>query len=258
MPELPDLQVFSANLNRQLAGKKLKQINVLKRAKVNVSKARLKKALEGQRLRAVYREGKELRMVFQNKNVLGIHLMLRGKLQWLDVQQAPSYALLELLFEGDKQLVLTDYQYNARITLNPEPAQAPDALAREVNAAFWKKRLQTRASIKSRLMDQDVVRGIGNAYADEILWEAGISPFSVSRAIPDTKIKALARAVKQVLKKAERQIRKAAPGIIGGEVRDFLHIHNPSKKHSPRGAVIKRKATGSRKTYYTAEQELFT
>lgn len=258
MPELPDLQVFSANLNRQLGSKRLRQINVLKRAKVNVSGKQLKKALEGQRLKEVYREGKELRMVFQNGNILGLHLMLRGKLQWLDAQPAPSYTLLELLFEGSKQLILTDYQYNARITLNPEPAEAPDALSGEVNAAFWKKHLQTKAGIKSRLMDQDVVRGIGNAYDDEILWEAGISPFSVSRAIPDAKIKALARAVKQVLKKAERQIRKAGPGIIGGEVRDFLHIHNPSKKHSPQGAVIKQKTTGSRKTYYTAEQELFT
>lgn len=257
MPELPDLQVFSANLDRQLAGKKLQQLNVSKRAKLNVSKAQLKKALEHQRLKKVYREGKELRFAFQNKNILGLHLMLRGKLQWLDEEHTPAHALLELWFEGDKQLVLTDYQYNARITLNPQAADAPDALAKDVNAAFWKDQLQTKATIKNRLLDQQVVRGIGNAYADEILWQAGISPFSVSRQIPDAKIKVLARAVKQVLKKGEQQIRKAAPGIIGGEVRDFLVIHNASKKRSPKGAVIKQKMAGGRKTYYTAEQELF-
>ena len=257
MPELPDLQVFSANLDRQLAGKKLQQINVLKRAKLNASKAQLKKALENQRLQKVYREGKELRFAFQNKNILGLHLMLRGKLQWLDPQDPPSHALLELWFAGGKQLVLTDYQYNARIMLNPREADVPDALSKEVNAAFWKKQLQTKATIKNRLLDQHVVRGIGNAYADEILWEAGISPFSVSRQIPVPKIKALARSVKQVLKKGERQIRKAAPGIIGGEIRDFMVIHNATRKRSPKGGVIKHKMAGGRKTYYTAEQELF-
>jgi formamidopyrimidine-DNA glycosylase len=257
MPELPDLQVFSSNLDRQLAGKKLQQIKVLKRAKLNVPKARIQKALQDQRLQKVYREGKELRLAFQNKNVLGLHMMLRGKLQWLDAQAEPSHVLLELWFEGDKRLVLTDYQYNARITLNPEAADAPDALAKEVNAAFWKKQLQTKATIKNLLLDQQVVRGIGNAYADEILWDAGISPFSVSRAIPTDKVKALARSVKQVLKKAIQQIRKAAPGIIGGELRDFLGVHNAAQKRSPTGAVIKQKTVGGRKTYYTEEQELF-
>lgn len=257
MPELPDLQVFSANLNRQLAGKKLQQINVLKRAKANVSKAQLKKALERRRLQQVYREGKELRFAFEGGNILGLHLMLRGKLQWLDPGNPPAHALLEMWFEGDRQLVLTDYQYNARITLNPPEPEAPDALASKVNLAFWKEKLQSKATIKNLLLDQQVVRGIGNAYADEILWEAGISPFSVSRKIPDSKIKALARSVKQVLKKAEQQIRKAAPGIIGGEVRDFLLIHNAAKKQSPAGAAIQQKTAGGRKTYYTDEQELF-
>lgn len=258
MPELPDLQVFSANLDRQLAGKQLQQIKVGKRAKVNVSPARMKKALERRRLREVYREGKELRMAFQGGHVLGLHLMLRGKLQWLDPDNPPAHALLELWFVGNKQLVLTDYQYSARITLDPPEAKTPDALAKEVNARFWKEQLQsTKATIKNLMLDQQVVRGIGNAYADEILWEAGISPFSVSRQIPDQKIKALAKSVKQVLKKGERQIRKAAPGIIGGEVRDFMMIHNASRKKSPTGAVIQHTTAGGRKTYYTKEQALF-
>ena len=258
MPELPDLQVFSQNLGKQLAGKKLDRINVSKKAKTNVSAAALKKALQGQKLKSVYREGKELRFAFGNKNVLGLHLMLRGKLAWINEEGEIKNMLLELFFSDGKALALSDYQYNARINLNPEEANAPDALSSAVNEKFWKQKLQTRATIKNLLLDQQVVRGIGNAYADEILWDAGISPFSISKEIPAAKIKALAKSVKKVLKNAEKQIKKAEPGIIGGEIRDFLLIHNSTKKQSPTAATIQQKTTGGRKTYYTAEQELFT
>jgi formamidopyrimidine-DNA glycosylase len=257
VPELPDLQVFSDHLNRQLAGRKLLLINPLKGARVNVPGTRLKKALEGRKLVKVYREGKELRLEFTNQQVIGLHLMLHGKLEWMESLKAPKYSLLELHFQGGKQLCLTDYQRQARIALNPEATTVPDALAKTVNTAFWKKQLQTKATIKNLLLDQHVIRGIGNAYADEILWQARISPLSVSNKIPANKIKALATAVKQVLKKAIQQIHKEAPGIIGGEMRDFLLIHHPGKKKSPEGALIKTTATGGRKTYYTNEQELF-
>lgn len=80
------------------------------------------------------------------------------------------------------------------------------------------------------MLDQQLIRGIGNAYADEILWDAGISPFSVSGKIPPGKISALAKSIRKVLKAAEKRIIKKHHGIIAGEVRDFLLIHNPDKK----------------------------
>ena len=106
-------------------------------------------------------------------------------------------------------------------------------------------------------MDQKIIRGIGNAYADEILWDAGISPFSVCNKIPDEKIKRLPRSIRSVLQDAEKQIRKSKPDIISGEVRDFLKIHNAKKEQSPTGGKIHHKMANSRITYYTDEQELF-
>lgn len=257
MPELPDLQVFSKNLHRRLARKKLREIKLHKGLKGTASRSKLKKMLAGQQLTRVYREGKELRFAFGNKNVLGIHLMLRGKLNWFENMDLPKFTLAEFYFEGNRNLALTDYQRQARISLNPATPSSPDALDKPVNEKFWKEKLQTRATIKKLLTNQDIVRGIGSAYADEILWVAGISPFSISKNIPPVKIKALARAVKKVLTHAEKQIKKADPGIIGGEIRDFLKVHNPGAKKSPTGGVIKSKASGGSKTYYTSEQKLF-
>ena len=115
-----------------------------------------------------------------------------------------------------------------------------------------------RAIVKNVLLDQKVIRGIGNAYADEILWDAGISPFSISNKIPTASIKALVKSIKHVLEHAEKQIKKTNPDIISGEVRDFLLIHNAKKDKSPSGAAILQKTAGGRKTYYTDEQELFS
>lgn len=106
-------------------------------------------------------------------------------------------------------------------------------------------------------MDQHVIRGIGNAYADEILWQAKISPLSIAQKIPPGKIKTLAAAIKKVLKNAEKKILKSHPYIIGGEIRDFLVVHQPKKTHTPGGAKINRATVNSRKTYYTNEQELY-
>ncbi|WP_432326526.1 hypothetical protein ACRQ5D_21415 [Mucilaginibacter sp. P25] len=68
-----------------------------------------------------------------------------------------------------------------------------------------RKRLaKTKTNIKTVLLDQKIMRGVGNAYADEILWHARISPFSVSSKIPEAKLKDLVKAIKSVLEDAEK------------------------------------------------------
>jgi formamidopyrimidine-DNA glycosylase len=210
-----------------------------------------------QKLSKVYREGKELRLVFSNGNIIGIHLMLRGQLYWFENKNTKKYTVGEFLFSDGLGLAVTDPQSKARITLNPTESSAPDALSKKVNLNFWKTELQSKATIKNLLLDQKIIRGIGNAYADEILWFSKISPLSISNKIPLDKIKVLNSNIRKVLNNAEKQIRKEDPTIIGGELRDFLSVHNSRKKKSPTGAQINVKAVGGRKTYYTDEQRLF-
>jgi formamidopyrimidine-DNA glycosylase len=257
MPELPDLQVFSRNLTKAFVGKKLKKVTIRNSKKLKVSQKEIQQALEGEKLMKVERVGKELYFHFKNKNVLALHLMLRGNLYAFEGKNDQKFTILELLFDDESGLALTDYQGQATPTLNPEERDTPDALSDDVDYVFLKEQLQTRGKVKNVLLDQKVLRGIGNAYADEILWEAGISPFSVGNKIPDNKIKALVKAIKKVLKDAEKSILKKHPDIITGEVRDFLKIHNHKKKESPGGSSILVDAKGGRKTYYTNEQELF-
>lgn len=255
MPELPDLNVFASNLDKKFAGKKVEKIEVRNKSKLKTTVSELKKEIEDSKLKKIYREGKELHFAFSNGNILGMHLMLKGGLH-LEGNQKNTIA--EIYFDGDGILVLTDFQGAANIALNPVVKDSPDALSDEVNYEFLKEKLsKKRTNIKTFLMDQNIIRGIGNAYADEILWESKIRPESVCNKIPDDEIKALAKDIKSVLKDAEKQILKIHPDIISGEERGFLKIHNAKKKESPTGAKIHNKMLSSRITYYTDEQKLY-
>jgi formamidopyrimidine-DNA glycosylase len=257
MPELPDLQVFSRNLTKLLKDKKVKEVRVTNTKKLKVPVKKLKEAVEGKKLLKVVRDGKELHFIFNNNAVLGLHLMLRGKLHFFEGDHSEKFAIIELRFSDKTGLVMTDFQGQATPTLNPPEHDGTDALAPAMNLRFFKSTLEkSKASIKNLLLDQHAIRGIGNAYADEILWEARVSPFSIASKIPPAQVKALHKAIGKVLKAAEKTILKKEPEIISGEVRDFMKIHNPKKKESPTGAVIQVQAAG-RKTYYTAEQVLY-
>jgi len=257
MPELPDLQVFSHNLTKLFKGKTLEKIEIKVAQKVNVPEKQVQDALEGSKLDKVVRVGKELQFEFDNKHVLATHLMLHGQLQQFDKTNNHKFTIVEMLFEGDKGLALTDFQKAATPTLDPEKLDTPDAL--DFDGKYLEDKLsKTKTPVKTVLMDQKVLRGIGNAYADEILYDAKLSPFSVSNKIPASKVKQLAKSIKKVLEEAGKQILKNTPDIISGEFRDFMLVHQPRKKQTPAGEMIHQKPLGSRKTYYTEEQELFS
>lgn len=258
MPELPDLQAFSKNLTSQLSGKKLTHLRIPYTKKLKSPAKDFSKALEGKKLKKVYREGKELYFEFDGKNILALHLMLRGQLYIYQDEHDKKYAIIEMIFADGTGLVMTDFQGQATPTLNPGEHDGVDAMSEDVDFTFLKKKFNgSKASIKNLLLDQHFIRGIGNAYADEILWTAGISPFSVAGKIPDAATRKLAKTIKKVLKDAEKKILKAKPDIISGEIRDFLVIHNSKLKQSPTGGKIKIVTKGGRKTYYTDEQEEF-
>jgi formamidopyrimidine-DNA glycosylase len=257
MPELPDLQAFSKNLTTKLKGKKVMALRFPYTKKLKIPATKFSNAIEGAKIENIRRVGKELYFEFDNGNVVSLHLMLRGNMYLFDKKHEQRFPIVEFYFNDSTGLVMTDFQGQANATLNPEERDSPDAMSKDVNFKFMKALLSRKASVKNVMLDQKLIRGIGNAYADEILWDAGISPFSVSNKIPDEKIKMLVKSIRSVMTKAEKSILKSNPDIITGEVRDFLPIHNSKKKTSPTGAEIKIEVVGGRKTYYTNEQKLY-
>ena len=192
MPELPDLQVFSYNLAKALKGKKLEKIDVKVDQKLNVPAKKLRETLEGETLDKVARVGKELHFEFKNGHTLGMHLMLHGQLFFFDRENSQKFTIAELHFEGGKGLALTDFQKAATLTLDPKDSDAPDAM--EVDFSYLEKKLgSTRTPVKTALMDQKIIRGIGNAYADEVLWWVKLHPYRKHRKQFNAEMLKLAR-----------------------------------------------------------------
>lgn len=256
MAELPDLTVFAQILNRRFKGQTLETLEVSVAKKLNVSAKEIKKALEGRELLNVERSGKTLQLHFSGSQVLGIHLMLRGELISIEQDEPPRFQILGFNFEGGEGFALIDLQKQATPTLNPKPVAAPDAMEME-EQYFIDLLAKKRMLIKTLLMDQHLIRGIGNSYSDEILYHASISPFSIAKAIPDKAAKKLFKSLRLVLSDAISKIAEENGDELKGELRDFMLVHGAAIKETTKGEKILSDKIGGRKSYYTKSQKLF-
>jgi len=257
MPELPDVEVFTRNLHKLFSGKQLDKIKIINGQKLKDTAAAFGKALNGQTLQKVYRSGKEMRFSFSNKTILGLHLMLTGDVILFEKTNTHHSTIAELYFSDGTGFALTDRMKNAFIKLDPVDKAGVDALDTQLNFNYLKTVFKRKAQIKKLLIDQDIIRGIGNSYSDEILWRARISPYSIAAAIPDEKIKELVPIIKKTLKEETERIYKKFKGKVNVEVKEFLQIHTKNNTKSPTGAPIIIDQKGMMKTYYTKEQVLY-
>lgn len=260
MPELPDLTVYAENLAKAVVGKKIGSVTFHKLGRLNVSQEELSGALAASRVTAVERTGKQIALRTDSDAQLRVHFMLTGgfvlttagELARLD---AP---VLSVTFTDGSALAVTDPKGWAVVALNPATeAEAPDAL--EVTPEYLRQLCgrKPKALIKALLIDQALIGGIGNAYVDEILWAARISPKSAAGKLPPEAVTSLARAIAAVLNDAIDELRKRHPEMVAGEYREFLKVHRPELKKSPTGATILKENVASKRTYYTEEQQLY-
>lgn len=256
MPEIPDLNIFRSNLEIRLAGKKLSMISILVPRKLKEPETAFKTALEGLQLTAIKRVGKLLYFYFGDKHVLGLHLMLFGSMHWYEHKNENKFTIAELLFSDGTGLAITDWQKSVMLTLDPEISKVPDAL--ELKDGYLETALKKITKpVKTVLTEGKVVQGVGNAYVDEILYAAKISPFSIANKIPAKQTSILTKVIKDVLAEAEAHIRKNFPDTITEKERNFLMVHLPKHKMTPKGEPIIVTEIASRKTYYTEGQVLF-
>ena len=258
MPELPDIEAYARTLNTKLAGQVVTGIKTHGSKYLNVSGRELADTILNQTVNKFFRNGKELFIEFGNDSILGIHLMLGGQLDITLNPDTVQSRLVELEFEQN-YLCISDPDYWTKLKLNPETPTAPDALSAGFNFDYLAGLLQNRKrkNLKAFILDQDMVRGIGNAYADEILWDAKISPESKCGKLPLEAIQNLYASIREVLTRGIEEIVKLSPEIIHGEVRSFFKVHIPGKKLCPHGFPILVKKIASKTTYFTEEQVLY-
>ena len=265
MPELPDLEVYKGNVYKRLSSKKLVDVKVHNLQKVTTPEGIFNEELKGRELMNIDRFGKELLFDFGEGKIVATHLMLSGTISILDkVNGEPNaidnikFKIFSMNFENEK-VVFSDVGSLCTIKYKPALGGTPDAFGEDFTLEYFLNiaKKKARTNVKAFLIDQKVVKGIGNAYVDEILWQARISPHSKVGKIPEEVLIELYHAIGEVLQAAVVSIKEIAPELISGEERSFLQVHTKRKKQTETGLPIIVERIASKITYYTKEQVLY-
>ncbi len=251
MPELPELEVVCEVLNRSIAGQAIERVEILPPggaiAVRDLTQRGLAEALAGASFASISRRGKFL--VFTVTDA-ALHLVINpkrtGRLQ-LAAAGDKRYAKTDLAFTfaGGQELRYVDQKTMGQIYLAEQldaipgfAEMGPEAL--EISLAEFKERLRPyRGEIKGVLVRSEFVAGIGNAYADEILWAAQLHPYRKRTQLTAEEIERLYTAMRATLLDATEQVRAEMGENIYLKPRDFLAIHMKTGQPCPRcGAPI--------------------
>ena len=211
MPELPEVEAWVRELDPDVTRAPIASARPGHVATLKTFDPR-PEALEGRRFAAAERRGKNL--VFPTDDgelLLRVHLMSAGRLRYIPVgKKGPAKPMFQLRFEDGGELVLTEAGKKKRAgvwIVTPEQLEedlahlGPDAL--DVDAEALAPILtRERRQLHPLLRDQRALAGIGRAHANEILWEARLSPFRLSTDLDDDEVEALARTIRENLARA--------------------------------------------------------
>lgn len=222
MPELPEVHTIVTDLKRFIPGLKIKDVwtDILAFKKI-------KKDVVGEKIISVERRGKNILVkITRNKTIL-IHQKMTGHLMygkwvkeggvWISalpgpMRDDPGNRFIHLIFflSDGKHLALCDMRKFASAKVLSEKMLkdkleklGPEPFDKNFNLKKFSESLKRKGGkIKSVLMDQSLLVGIGNIYSDEILWEAGVHPLKISSKLKNDDIKKIYSAIKPVLNKA--------------------------------------------------------
>ncbi|HHX42696.1 MAG TPA: Fpg/Nei family DNA glycosylase [Chloroflexi bacterium] len=245
MPELPDLEVIKDVLVRRLVGRRIAEVVVLRPLVVRVldPDATPESFLVGRTVTEVARCAKFLRFALDDGGWMAINAMLAGRLRYTPAaQRARVRDYVRLRFDDGATLSYHDAKGMGKVYLTRDldavPAYrdtVPDALSSDLTAEAFVERLRPfRGEIKGILTRGEAVGGIGNAYGDEILFEAGIYPFRKRSTLSREEQLRLYDAMRAVLVWAIEVLRERVGDRIDVEVRDFLRVHNKAGHPCPR------------------------
>ncbi len=275
MPELPEVEVLTRHLCPALRGKTIRDVRVHRAKSSRPTSARAMRAkLVGAKFISVSRRAKYL--LFQLKppgrdpfTLLG-HLGMTGRMYVQPVNAPlPKHAAVTFGL-GRRTFVFEDTRYFGRLTLDLSPLETlgPEPLGDAFDGAKLHAALRRSVqAIKPKLLDQKTLAGVGNIYASEALWRAGISPRKSARRLTGAQCAALTASIREVLTEAiacgstvqldfagaEKRDRffyyGSATGTQGFEER--LRVYNRADEPCNRCATSIRKITqAGRSTYY--------
>ena len=266
MPELPEVETVRRGLEKLILGKKISNINIRYPKMIKTDLPEFQKEMPGQVIQSMGRRGKYLLFYLSDK-VLISHLRMEGKyFYYPDQVPERKHAHVLIHFEDGGILVYEDVRkfgtmellahelleaYFVSKKLGPEPTEQDFDLGR-----FKLALKKSKKPIKSHLLDQTLVAGLGNIYVDEVLWRAKVHPARISqslssqeaRKVHDETIKVLGQAVE----KGGSTIRTYTNAFgEDGTMQEFHQVYDKTGQACSRcGAIIEKIQLGGRGTHF--------
>ena len=258
MPELPDLEVIREFLAHSIVKVPVTSAEVRRPLVVrNLLGAEPAGYLVGRWFTAVQRRGKFLLLPLDDGATLVINPMLAGRLRY--GEPLPRHRKRDALVLGladGQELRYHDARDMGKVYLTRDLDQVPtlgglgpDADDPALTLEVFQERLRRHhGEIKGILTNQGFVAGIGNAYADEICWRAGLYPFRRRPSLSEEEVARLYAAMRSELSEAIETLRHRVGAAIDVEVRDFLAVHGKADQPCPRCGSAISKVTRQRRT----------
>jgi formamidopyrimidine-DNA glycosylase len=264
VPELPDVEVYVEHLRRRVVGQPLEHARVASPFLVRSFDPPLR-AAEGKRVRSVRRMGKRIVFALDDDLFLVVHLMIAGRFRWKERgAKIPGKLGLAAFDFPTGTLLLTEASPKKRASLHLVKGRAAvdaldpgglEPLTASV-AEFAEALRRENHTVKRSLTDPHLFSGIGNAYSDEILWRAHMSPVRLTSKMTDDEIAGLLEATKATLLEWTARLSKETGDEFPEKVtafREEMAVHGRYRKPCPAcGSPVQRIAYAANESNYCA------
>lgn len=265
MPELPEVETTRRGIEPHLRGQRIKQLIVRQRRLRWPIPRGLEQKLAGQHIKQVTRRGKYLLLSIGNGTLI-IHLGMSGSLRLLPNTTTPGpHDHVDLLLDTGGCLRFTDPRRFGAWLWTDKPVEqhpllaslGPEPLSEAFNSGYLYPRSRGRKlAVKNFIMNSHIVVGVGNIYANEALFRAGIHPTRAAGRISRQRYARLVDAIKAVLTEAIQQGGTTLRDFVGGEgkpgyFKQQLQVYGRSDAPCPRCMTpIKQRRIGQRSSFY--------
>jgi len=243
MPELPEVETIKRELNKEIIGKTIVDVEILYPKAINLPPEEFRKRIKGKKIEEIKRRAKVLLLKLSNNLNLVIHLKLSGQLIFRKQKTKEKYTSLIIYFSDKSLLYFNDVRKFGYVKLFDSQELTSfwqkmgfglEPLSKEFTLEKFRQILKERSKskIKPLLMDQSVIAGIGNVYSQESCFCAKILPYRLAGSLTNQESNNLYNCLIKIL--------RAAIDKKGSSVDDYLDIYGEEGKYLPFLKVYRR------------------
>ncbi|SOB99125.1 DNA-(apurinic or apyrimidinic site) lyase [Ureibacillus xyleni] len=261
MPELPEMETYKTLLGTLIGEKKISNVEIGREKSINVSVDRFTNQVVNQTIESISRRAKYLIFKLQDGSCLLLHLMLGGWMYFGKEEDKPNRTIQVKLSFGEQHLFFIGLRLGYLHLLSAQEIEkefkklGPEVLEPPFTVDAFQQLMQKRkGTIKTTLINQEVLAGIGNAYSDEVLWHAEIRPDKKINDLDHQQLTRLYHSIQFILNKGIEQGGYMENPLYQGDGKtggyQFYVYDREGEECSRCNTSIIKSEISSRKTYF--------